>query len=1072
MKPKIKIKVKPKVSAKGDDEGIHSWKDAAVEAGVIGAGSLGGAAAYDGIKHAVKATQAPLPNQLAKEKKRNFSWKGKAGWVGTIAAGDVLGEGAHDALTHKRKKKVNVKKGIETTSAIPGNTPSTLGRIDALTLFIKKPDPYIIRRATLRGKKPPGVPKIKKFEDERKTTNLNPEKKNAHGKSETFRNVAVGSGALLSGAGVAHAGRKIGKAADIAEKLQKHVGGLATSTHDKVNAHIDYIGHHAGEAAEESTRAARAARKTASGYHPRALAKTIGSKLKKVPGLKRFLSNIVPLTELHVMKERHPKGEEDKESFLKRHGARIAGTAAGVAGTALFFKHFKPIKSGVAKTKGKARISKKPGEKKIRRKPEPVPITNIREVKRKKRNLAAISRSTNFEEFPRDRDNQFAPIDKLVPSYRKAKKIVTVGKRGGDVAEDLRRVARGEKRDPKKKPFWEKAWFQTGALALAGGVAIRSHRKHAKEGNYKPYFSARIPLINFAFMIHDPDFPITPMKKLPVRPGAKHRVPVAETRQEVIDRLKATTALARRERLIAFAKGIKIRRGPFRISRNAAYGEYKVSPQIKGDAKTREAQSYYTSDKQDARDTAAHMIRSRRSTDRAKVKTYSEWKAKKAASFSRQFASNGAGRVAAETLIDATTIGADIGPKKKKPTKAQIAAKNADPDLTPTNNWTADPQAPLAKLEHRVPLIAFAMKLPPGIPVTKPTPRGYNRGGDRPVDDKRGLSTARTLDKFIKGKQLARAGRKTEFYGTSAGVTASWDTRGRSQDKPKTAHWWTHSPTKNSVRVVRSHSEEGPRTRRGKKFHERTSTHKAAIAATSVAAAGLGALAINRHLKFKTLDKAVHRPGRVVAVSTPRAKGRQPHYRDVTPKRPRQQESPTPSRQGVKKKTEFSYDPAEKRDGKGKWSKSAVGVPGKKRKKQKKKGFWRRYGFLIRSVGVTAAYFILISSLKRRAQQRTKREFEEFFRRFDEDMARRREQARQNAYRAGQDWGRSQRRSNPMTGQWHKILQVPANSTFEVTRSAYLKMVKKHHPDVGGSNEEMKVINAAWAEAKAERGWT
>lgn len=771
------MKISKKIS-KGKLRAIHYGKEAAV----IGAGSVVGAAAYDGIKHAVKSGQAPLPNVLSKDKPkakippaRNFDFKGRAGWVATIAAGDVLGEGAHDALTHKRKKKVNIKKGIETTSAIPGNTPSTLGRIDPLTLFIKGPDPYIIRRATLRGKKPPGVPKIKKFEDERKTTNLNPEKKNGHGKSETFRNVAVGSGALLSGVGVAHASRKIGKAADIAEKLQKHVGGLATSTHDKVNAHIDYIGHHAGQAAEESTRAARAARKTAAGYHPRAIAKTIGSKLKKVPGLKRFLSNIVPLTELHVMKERHPQGEEDKESFLKRHGARIVGTAAGIAGTALVFKHLKPPISGPDVTRGRGitkGIVKKPGEKKIRRKVEQPPITNIREVRRKKK-LARIVRTTSFDKQGRDESGRMAPKAEIVPSFHKAKKIVQIGKRGGDVAEDLRRAARGEKRDPKKKPFWEKAWFQTGVAAGAGALAIRQHRKHAEKHGYHPYFSRgkRTPLINFAFMIHDPDFPITPMKKLPVRPGAKRRVPVAETRQEVIDRLKATTALGRRERLKQFG--------------------------------------------------------------------------------------NGAGRVAAETLIDATTIGADIGPKKKKPTKAQIAAKNADPDLTPTNNWTADPQAPLAKLEHRVPLIAFAMKLPPGIPVTKPTPRGYNRGGDRPVDDKRGLSTSRTLDKFIKGKQLARTDRKTEFYGTSEGVTRAWDTRGRSQDKPKTAHWWTHSPTKNSVRVVRSHSEEGPRSRRGKKFHEKTKFKDTAIKVLAGTTAAAGTIALLKHRKVGKLTKQI-----------------------------------------------------------------------------------------------------------------------------------------------------------------------------------------------------------------------
>jgi hypothetical protein len=106
----------------------------------------------------------------------------------------------------------------------------------------------------------------------------------------------------------------------------------------------------------------------------------------------------------------------------------------------------------------------------------------------------------------------------------------------------------------------------------------------------------------------------------------------------------------------------------------------------------------------------------------------------------------------------------------------------------------------------------------------------------------------------------------TNFYGTSEGVTKSWDTRGRVDRSPKPAHWWTHSPTKNSVRVVRSTSESGPRTRRGKKFHEKTSTHKAAIAVATGAALGLGGIAAYKHGKLKALEKQVHVPGHTVHV--------------------------------------------------------------------------------------------------------------------------------------------------------------------------------------------------------------
>jgi hypothetical protein len=823
-------------------------KHHAIETGVIAGGSLAGAAIYDGGKDAVgrirkKNTESP----------REFDLKSKAAWVGTIAAGDIIGEGTLDAIKSRRKKKSGIQRGIEKKTAVPGSGPTSLARTGSTTFFIKKPDPYIIRRATLRGKKPPGVPKVKRFEDVRKTTNLNPKGK----KSETFKNVAVGTGALLGGAGTAYAGHKIGKAADIAEKLQKHVGGLATSAHDKVAAHIDYVGHHAGEAAEESTRAARAARKTAASYHPRAIGKMLAGKLKKVPVFKRFMSALPATTNFNAMKERHPRGDEDKDSFLKRNGVRIAGTAAGIAGTALFFKHFKPVRSGPDVTKGvgitKAAAAKKPSvvvpgakkEKRPYKKHAPEPITNIRKVrsrrvplssvavkKPKKTKMSALRVITHFDKQGRDTSGQMAPKAELVPSYRKAKKIVTVGKRGGDVAQDLHDVIHGKPKDPKKKRFWEKAWFQTGALAGAGALGIRAHRKHAEKHGYEPYFDAKLSPTEFS---------------------------------------KLTDAIAH-HKLVMSAKR--------RLYRIASHPMLKKFPQVRASIVSRERQRY-----QALAGAQPHMSLLQRHVHPTELAFLihdedfpilplkqpklpkgmkqrvpnAETKAeviKRMQKNTELSSGGGLGKVAAETIIDGATIGADLGPKKKKPTKAQIAAKNADPDLVPTNNWTADIQAPVKKMQRRARTTFFA-ELPVGIPPVRPTPRSTNVIAAK--QDFRPLSTKNHgLDKFNRqaiGTRLSAKSKRTEFYGTSDGVTKSWDTRGRRDATPKAAHWWTHSPTKNSVRVVRSTSESGPRTRRGKKFHEKTSTHKAAIAIATGAAVGLGGLAAYKHGQVKGLRK-------------------------------------------------------------------------------------------------------------------------------------------------------------------------------------------------------------------------
>jgi len=174
--------------------------------------------------------------------------------------------------------------------------------------------------------------------------------------------------------------------------------------------------------------------------------------------------------------------------------------------------------------------------------------------------------------------------------------------------------------------------------------------------------------------------------------------------------------------------------------------------------------------------------------------------------FFNNFASGGLGKIVGEGVVDALGLGETTTPtqqkkKKKISTAALSAANESQPDLGPDNN------------------------------------NGFGKG------------------------YMQDARPRREFYGTSEGQRKGWDTRGRASAKTT---WWTHSPSKNSVRVVRSDAEKGPRVRRGKKWTEKTSTHKKALAAASVAALGLGGLAVNRHLRVRALTKEKAALGKTV----------------------------------------------------------------------------------------------------------------------------------------------------------------------------------------------------------------
>jgi hypothetical protein len=51
----------------------------------------------------------------------------------------------------------------------------------------------------------------------------------------------------------------------------------------------------------------------------------------------------------------------------------------------------------------------------------------------------------------------------------------------------------------------------------------------------------------------------------------------------------------------------------------------------------------------------------------------------------------------------------------------------------------------------------------------------------------------------------------------------------------------------------------------------------------------------------------------------------------------------------------------------------------------------------------------------------------------------------------------------------HEVLGIAENMDVEFAEAAHRTLAKRHHPDVGGSNEKMQEINDALAEFKAAR---
>ncbi len=59
--------------------------------------------------------------------------------------------------------------------------------------------------------------------------------------------------------------------------------------------------------------------------------------------------------------------------------------------------------------------------------------------------------------------------------------------------------------------------------------------------------------------------------------------------------------------------------------------------------------------------------------------------------------------------------------------------------------------------------------------------------------------------------------------------------------------------------------------------------------------------------------------------------------------------------------------------------------------------------------------------------------------------------------------------STPDPHDPYSILDIPANSPDWLVKLAYRDRAKKAHPDVGGSDEEMKRVNEAYERIKKER---
>ena len=88
----------------------------------------------------------------------------------------------------------------------------------------------------------------------------------------------------------------------------------------------------------------------------------------------------------------------------------------------------------------------------------------------------------------RDSSGRFPVVAEYGPSFRRAQRMITPARRVGEVAQDLADIKNGVKKDPRKKRFYEKAWFHNTLIAGAAGAGILAQRHHHKKYHPdKPY---------------------------------------------------------------------------------------------------------------------------------------------------------------------------------------------------------------------------------------------------------------------------------------------------------------------------------------------------------------------------------------------------------------------------------------------------------------------------------------------------------------------------------------------------------------------------------------------------------
>jgi hypothetical protein len=92
--------------------------------------------------------------------------------------------------------------------------------------------------------------------------------------------------------------------------------------------------------------------------------------------------------------------------------------------------------------------------------------------------MSAAMRQILFNDQSAAYGQRFGPSDNPLAAFRKAKRILPVARRAGEVSQDIADVASGREKRPGQKRFWEKSWFHNALLAgaIATPIAVLRHQ--------------------------------------------------------------------------------------------------------------------------------------------------------------------------------------------------------------------------------------------------------------------------------------------------------------------------------------------------------------------------------------------------------------------------------------------------------------------------------------------------------------------------------------------------------------------------------------------------------------------